>query len=70
MENHQGLENVFLVDFVKIYMHEINTYYGSNLSEEILDEEGICSGDTTVLCLVDRGEDHLPQEIRKKLIWT
>ena len=64
-----GLNYMTLRDFIDRWHDELGEYYGGEFwmhEEHLITDCEI--GDTVVFCMVDNGsEDHLPEEIRKKI---
>jgi hypothetical protein len=60
-----GLLCMSLRGFIQRYGGELEGYYDEDFGAgEMSDDVG---GDSMILCLVDNGEDHLPEEIKKKI---
>jgi hypothetical protein len=60
-----GMLCMSLRGFIQRYGEELEGYYDEDFGAgEMTDDVG---GDSMILCLVDNGEDHLPEEIKKKI---
>jgi len=60
-----GLVCMSLRGFIQRYGGELEGYYDEDLGAgEMVDD---VVGDSMILCLVDNGKDHLPEEIKKKI---
>jgi len=60
-----GLVYMSLRGFIQRYGGELGGYYDEDFGAgETVDDVG---GDSMILCLVDNGQDHLPEEIKKKI---
>ena len=60
-----GLVCMSLLGFIQRYGEELEDYYDEDFGCGVL--EDIADGDSMILCLVDNGKDHLPEEIKKKI---
>jgi hypothetical protein len=60
-----GLVCMSLLGFIQRYGEELEDYYDEDFGCGVL--EDIAEGDSMILCLVDNGKDHLPEEIKKKI---
>jgi len=61
-----GLYSLTLRDFLQNYSEELGDYYGEDFGQDMYVGD-YRYGDTLIFCLVDDGEDHLPEEIKKKI---
>jgi len=60
-----GLTCMSLRGFIHRYGGELEGYYDEDFGTgEMVDDDG---GDSMILCLVDNGQDHLPDKIKKKI---
>ena len=60
-----GLICMSLLGFIQRYGEELEDYYDEDFGCGVL--EDIVEGDSMILCLVDNGKDHLPEEIKRKI---
>ena len=61
-----GFDSMSLRNFISYYAEDLGDYYGEDFCQDgVLDETEF--GDTMIFCMVDNGEDHLPEDIKKKI---
>ena len=61
-----GLICMSLRGFIQRYGEELAGYYDEDFGTGVQVDD-VSYGDSMILCLVDNGEDHLPEEIKKKI---
>jgi len=61
-----GLTCMSLRGFIQRYGEELEDYYDEDFGTGVQVDD-VSYGDSMILCLVDNGEDHLPEEIKKKI---
>jgi GNAT superfamily N-acetyltransferase len=60
-----GLVYMSLLGFFQRYGEELEDYFDEDFGSGVV--EDIVEGGSMILCLVDNGKDHLPEEIKKKI---